>query len=395
MKQQPSPNNSHKDTLVKNESQLNNPVFFKNNIDDLLKKQKPVNGITLTDEEQSIYNNLQKLYIDVSKPDEVLPVCIEIMQESETIVTGTYGSVSLIKGKTKSRKTFFHTLIMAAWLIAGELQNKIKITKPKNKTAVLHVDSEMGIYYVKPVHKRVLSLAGLNPNQPIPHFKTIEAVGLNFMERRKYLDVAIRTTENLGLVVIDGIRELMSDPNNVAETFEVIELLKSWANKYFIHIICVLHENPGMDAKARGHIGTEAEQKAETTYRIKKEGDISTVEAAFCRNKDFEIFGFCIDANTLPQIISVETSRTDKAPVLSPENTSPEILLEILTGAFDMEAKQRFRILRDNVKKQITNTGSKASDALAEKYIKYFLATGKIMTEGTPKTGSCFYYSTD
>ena len=52
-----------------------------------------------------------------------------------------------------------------------------------------------------------------------------------------------------------------------------------WTEDYNIHIVVVLHENPGSD-KARGHIGTELMNKAETVIALevdKYDENISTV----------------------------------------------------------------------------------------------------------------------
>ena len=67
----------------------------------------------------------------------------------------------------------------------------------------------------------------------------------------------------------------------------------------------VLHENPGSD-KARGHIGTELTNKAETVITVqvdKYDDDVSIVSAGFCRNKSFKPFAFTITDEDLPKII--------------------------------------------------------------------------------------------
>jgi len=66
-----------------------------------------------------------------------------------------------------------------------------------------------------------------------------------------------------------------------------------------IHIVTVLHQNKG-DNNARGHIGTELINKAETVLMVtKSEGDenISIVEPQQCRNKEPDVFAFEIEDN--------------------------------------------------------------------------------------------------
>ena len=72
-----------------------------------------------------------------------------------------------------------------------------------------------------------------------------------------------------------------------------------------IHIHTILHQNKG-DENARGHIGTELNNKAETVLLVEKDksnGDISNVSAMHIRAMDFEPFAFRINDNALPELI--------------------------------------------------------------------------------------------
>ena len=73
----------------------------------------------------------------------------------------------------------------------------------------------------------------------------------------------------IGLVIIDGIRDLMYDINSPSESSELINLLMRWSSEYNLHIHTVLHLNKG-DDNTRGHIGTELNNKAETVLQITK-----------------------------------------------------------------------------------------------------------------------------
>ncbi len=66
-----------------------------------------------------------------------------------------------------------------------------------------------------------------------------------------------------------------------------------------------MHQNKS-DFNARGHIGTELVNKAETVISIsvdEKEKELSIVEAQQCRNKEFQPFAFEIDENGLPRLV--------------------------------------------------------------------------------------------
>ena len=101
---------------------------------------------------------------------------------------------------------------------------------------------------------------------------------LEFLVLRKYtpeeriaiVREAIYRTENVGLVIIDGIRDMVYDINSSGESTRVISLLMTWTGERNIHIHTILHQNKG-DENARGHIGTELSNKAETVLQVEKD----------------------------------------------------------------------------------------------------------------------------
>ena len=75
---------------------------------------------------------------------------------------------------------------------------------------------------------------------------------------------------------------MVYDINSPSESTKVISLLMTWTGERHIHIHTILHQNKG-DENARGHIGTELSNKAETVLQVEKDEkdpDISTVKAA-------------------------------------------------------------------------------------------------------------------
>ena len=74
-----------------------------------------------------------------------------------------------------------------------------------------------------------------------------------------------------------------------------------WTDDRQIHIHTILHQNKN-DEHARGHIGTELNNKAETIMQIEPDKDdksISVMEALHIRDRDFEPFAFRINEKAL------------------------------------------------------------------------------------------------
>ena len=266
---------------------------FKNSIE--LELSKSTNELS---------KKLESCRIDIL---EIIPppeIAWEIRDDNseEFNILGTHGNFSLVKGKAKSKKSFFINMAIAAAVGKGLLQNKLRSLLKDNFNKVLYFDTEQSKYHVQKAVKRICTQIGVG----IP--SNLNTYGLRKSspsERLKLVEYAIENTPNLGFVVIDGIRDLITSINDEAEASNIASNLLKWTEEYNIHIVVVLHENPGSD-KARGHIGTELMNKAETVIALqvdKYDENVSTVTAGFCRNKSFKPFAFEITDDGLPKII--------------------------------------------------------------------------------------------
>ena len=134
--------------------------------------------------------------------------------------------------------------------VIGTLGNfSASIGKAKSKK-ILYVDTEQSSYHCAKVAKRILRMAGLPTGR---NHKDLEFLVLRKYtpeERIAIVREAIYRTENVGLVVIDGIRDMVYDINSPSESTKVISLLMTWTGERHIHIHTILHQNKG-DENAR------------------------------------------------------------------------------------------------------------------------------------------------
>lgn len=231
---------------------------------------------------------------DVIKPPEV---ALKINDE----IYGTLGNFSMLIGKAKSRKSFCLTLFAGALLTDEPIYNTFKGCLPIDKRNVLFFDTEQAKYHVQLALNRICRLAkDENPINFIMHGLRSEPP----KKRLELIETAIQNTPNLGFVFIDGVKDLITSINDEEQATLVSSKLLRWSEIYNIHIVVVLHQNKS-DTNARGHIGTELQNKAETVISVTKDGnnkDISIVEAEQTRNKDFDTFAFEIIDN-LPVLV--------------------------------------------------------------------------------------------
>ena len=237
------------------------------------------------------YENIwKKSLIHVTDEFALPPV---VLQAGEAII-GTLGNFSVSTGKAKAKKTFNVSAIVAAALVNGQVL-EYKASFPESKRTILYFDTEQSPYHCQLVMQRILRLAGLPIDREPEHlrFSHLRAIA-DPNERREIIRCAIYNTPNVGLVVIDGIRDLMLDINNSTEATKLVGDLMQWTSEQNIHIQTVLHLNKG-DDNARGHIGTELNNKAETVLQVTRDNTLperSIVAPAIIRSKPFDKFAF-------------------------------------------------------------------------------------------------------
>ena len=112
-----------------------------------------------------------------------------------------------------------------------------------------------------------------------------------------------------------------------------------WTDDKQIHIHTVLHQNKN-DEHARGHIGTELNNKAETILQVevdKEDKAISVVEAVHIRDRDFEPFAFRINEDVLPELVEPYLSKEKKSgrPTKEPFDPQREIPEDVHRAAVD------------------------------------------------------------
>ena len=251
------------------------------------------------------YENIwQKSLIHVTDEFTLPPV---VLQAGEAII-GTLGNFSVSTGKAKAKKTFNVSAIVAAALVNGQVL-EYQASFPESKRTILYFDTEQSPYHCQLVMQRILRLAGLPIDREPEYlrFSHLRAIA-DPNERREIIRYAIYNTPNVGLVVIDGIRDLMIDINNSTEATKLVGDLMQWTSEQNIHIQTVLHLNKG-DDNARGHIGTELNNKAETVLQITRDNTMperSIVTPSIIRSKPFEKFAFRLkeveDDICIPQI---------------------------------------------------------------------------------------------
>lgn len=273
--------------------------------DELAPKYDPVQ-ITVTIEEQVLYRGLEPHLVDIHRR---IPDPIPVISRYGSIIASE-GNISAVVGAAKSKKTFLCTALVGALLRRSE-GSMLGIT-PKN-IRVLWVDTEQSINHVQRVISRIYSLAGWDPEATYGNLRTLSLREVEPKERVELMVDAIKLFKPK-LVVVDGISDLMYNSNCIEESDAVVGRLMALSTEYNCHIMSVLHTNPNSD-KARGHIGSTLQRKAETMVYVHKIEECSIVEPQFCRNEEFAPFAFYITEEGLPEECDIPTQTTQEEDV--------------------------------------------------------------------------------
>jgi hypothetical protein len=254
-------------------------------------------------------------YVDISEDVKYPPVAISCGTYVDTdfngrnteykIPIGTYGNFSFIQAPPKSMKSFFSSLLVSAYQTGGNsLSGKIK--GERNGRKIVHFDTEQGKFHCQKVFRRPMIMNGINQDDD---YHTYALRTMSYKDRVDFIDYILYDKlegKNIGLVVIDGVADLVGDVNNLEQCNEAIQKLMSWTDDLQCHIVTIIHSNFGSD-KPTGHLGSFLEKKAETQIKLEKNGvneGWTSVECKRSRNRGFETFSFTINEQGLPEFVN-------------------------------------------------------------------------------------------
>jgi hypothetical protein len=231
---------------------------------------------------------------------------ITTLKGEKTLPTplGTYGNFSFVQAPPKTKKTFFISLLASVYL-GGSNKFGGTLKGHRDNKCLIHFDTEQGKFHAQRVFKRVVDMNG---GQDIGCYHTFGLRTVGFKHRINFIEYYLKEKieENMvGLVVIDGIADLVSDVNSLEQSNEIAQKLMEWSQKFNCHIITVIHSNFGTD-KPTGHLGSILEKKTETQIQLETNTvnkDWITVKCKRSRGYAFETFSFKVNNIGLPEII--------------------------------------------------------------------------------------------
>ena len=218
------------------------------------------------------------------------------------IPLGTYGNFSFVQAPPKTKKTFFISLLASVYLSGGNNFGG-NIRGHRDSKCLIHFDTEQGQWHSQRVFKRVVDMAKV---KDVGCYQTYALRTISYKQRLQFIEFVLKENgDKNGLVIIDGIADLVSDVNNLEESNLCVQKIMEWSAKFNCHIITVIHSNYGSD-KPTGHLGSFLEKKTETQIQLEANTvnkEWITVICKRSRGYSFETFSFSINQYGLPFVV--------------------------------------------------------------------------------------------
>ncbi len=271
---------------------------------------------------QNIYN-LQSFQHEDALDDNTKvsdPIPVITIRES---VFAVRGDISVVGGLPKAGKTSCSVFMLATALMKERTENFDSLSISSSYCEgemVIYVDTEQPLSYTNKLRKQVLKIIEAERQPP----------NLGIINLRKY-DSQTKMSKVLELMerypkahlwIIDGVADLIKDPNDTKESFGVIEKFMMKSDEMNTAVVLYIHENPGTAGKLRGNLGSEAERKSGGVIAIKKikEKGIHSIEAKLIRGgPDFDPIYFRYD-KVLGRMVSLDSNEANEVKKSTDKN---------------------------------------------------------------------------
>lgn len=226
--------------------------------------------------------NPETYRVDLSKSNIKQQIIISIQQK----IILTAGSLMVLTGKPKARKTTF----LHAFLAAGLLRNniwKIKVSLTEEQPEICLIDTEQSLFDLFASLNRLAGIVN-EDLKDIKNFSVYTARAGDVENICKLVETILNNNPKIGLIAIDGLLDLVNDINDVRESKAAITFIKQICDKYNVAVIGIIHQNKGTNFSL-GHLGAFASRFAQSEFSIVKneEDNTSTLEGIFLRSADY------------------------------------------------------------------------------------------------------------
>ena len=253
---------------------------------------------------------LKDAFVDVNDKLKEPPIAVSIGSHTYNGLEypnsfGTYGNFSCIVGASKSRKSFFKSMLIASYIGGNSIEYapSFRTHRDDNKL-ILDFDTEQSEYHSQRVFKRVCDMVGSNAEI----YKPFSLRRYTHKERLEFIEWCILESDfkdSIGFVSIDGVADLVADVNDLKECNSMVQKLMTWTDISKCHLSTILHTNFG-SSKPTGHLGSAVMKKAETVCFLEYGIEATSVQFKYTRGFPVDDFAFNIGSDGFPRVQALE-----------------------------------------------------------------------------------------
>lgn len=287
-----------------------------------------------------------KITDDFAQPEPILT-------QGEGLILSR-GNIMCIIGKAKSYKTFLCTSI-----VSGLEDDYLTLHLDESVNRVLYIDTEQAQYHVQNLIRRIYRTCDWDTSEQTDKIIVLALRPLSTQERLNAVRTVIDEVRP-DLCIIDGIRDLLVDFNDLKESANVVNELMKWSHLYNCGIITVIHQNKG-DKNARGHCGSELVNKSETVLEVVNTEGVATVSPAYSRNMPMQDFSFRI-IQGLPELCA-------EPKIVKKHSELKEKLQKIMFGVSWITKPDLKKTIAEKAKKSQKTAGRWIDEAIEAKIL--------------------------
>ena len=152
------------------------------------------------------------------------------------------GDISVVKGPPKARKTFLTSILATAGVNHIDKYFGFSCVHDPNKNKVLFIDTEQSDKHAQRVARRIRHMSGCGKDEIM--YCPLRKMDVPNRLRIIQEILKIKAPE-INLMIIDGVRDLLLDFNDITQSNYIVQLLLKWSAEHDIHICVVIHTNKG------------------------------------------------------------------------------------------------------------------------------------------------------
>lgn len=305
-----------------------------------------------------------------------LQTALSFSGDGERLIS-SWSSSCVIKGPTKIGKTTVAAILTAALL--GQAASPFRGYLPDD-AEILWVDTEQSRTHCYKVGALIGKLV-LGKSTLHPRVKMLMIRQYSAKVKWEFIQYAVTSNKAIKVVVIDNLADLVTSILDEEQASVLMGALLKLAETRSLLLVNVIHTNKG-NKHSRGHLGSLAEQRAETVISVEKSGKRIKIEGSLTRNGPFPPVWYERQNDDI-QFFFQHEPRTDSVFKKNFSNTTMEVHKDVVSSIFKNQGElfpYEFKaLLKNEYERRVHPIGLE----LVKKLQAYYVTEGIIQKEGS------------